>query len=53
MKQEITNIQALQALYTASTKANLTKQEHDFLLECAKQLELLVNPPKEETPKDK
>lgn len=47
MKQEITNQQALVALYTASQKAPLTKQEHDFLLECAKTLETFITPKEE------
>lgn len=47
MKQEITTNQALMALYTASQKANLTKADHDFLLECAKVLETFITPKEE------
>ena len=44
MKPEISNHQAIIELYEASTLAKLTKKQHDFLLECAKQLELFIKP---------
>lgn len=54
MKPEISNHQAIIELYEASTLANLTKKQHEFLLECAKQIEIaLMSKPVEETPEKK
>lgn len=51
MKNEITNQQALIAIYNASKLAPMTAEQHQFLLECAKQLEAFINPPAKEEKK--
>ena len=44
MKPELTNQQALIALYNASKQAPLKADEHEFLKTCALQLEKFINP---------
>ena len=54
MQNQITPQQALTSLYQATRKAPLTADEHNFILECAKVLEDIINPkptPKKEEKK--
>lgn len=50
---QITPQQALQNLYIASRKANLTADEHQLLTECAKVIEEIISVKTEKTSGEK
>jgi hypothetical protein len=48
-KTKITAEQALNNLYIASTRASMSKVDHDACLECAKILQEAITPKEEKT----
>lgn len=51
MQEKITPNQALIALYNACKLAPLKADDHAMLAECAKILDAIINPPKEDVKK--